>query len=304
MRFLLGFSALLLVSGFALADTVGGNGTFNALPGSLGTSVSGTQGTPFWNNFSMDTTTGCAGCVAGQMNVGQLLTQTGNFSAGNLNINVLGGASVASDYTTTDTASDPGDPTSFNFVRNATAYQVSLLFADSSLNESAGGQITTQIGIFDETTHTTDLLYSDIEGVSNGMTVGPTGTQAFPNINNGHTYELYSVVCYARPSLPALCNTYFSDTGATPNTGNATSGLKFNGSSTEWNHFALFQLANGAGYAIGFEDSNSNLSPEGAGDFNDIVIEFQAIPEPGTIAFMGLGLAGLGLLGRRRFAKN
>jgi PEP-CTERM motif len=28
------------------------------------------------------------------------------------------------------------------------------------------------------------------------------------------------------------------------------------------------------------------------------------VPEPGTIAIMGLGLAGLGLIGRRRFAKK
>jgi hypothetical protein len=77
-----------------------------------------------------------------------------------------------------------------------------------------------------------------------------------------------------------------------------------------WNHFALFELANGE-EVLGFEDSpwapGSTNGGEGIGDFNDIIIALSPVvsaPEPGTIAIMGMGLAGLGFIGRRRFAKK
>jgi hypothetical protein len=64
----------------------------------------------------------------------------------------------------------------------------------------------------------------------------------------------------------------------------------------------LFQLASG-NYVLGFEDGNGMFT-EGIGDFNDIVVGLVAVPEPGTIAIMGLGLAALGVLGRRRVARK
>jgi hypothetical protein len=77
-----------------------------------------------------------------------------------------------------------------------------------------------------------------------------------------------------------------------------------------WNHFALFTLASGD-EVIGFEDSpwlpGTANGSEGIGDFNDIIIALSpaiSAPEPGTLAIMGLGLAGLGVLSRRRFAKK
>jgi hypothetical protein len=62
---------------------------------------------------------------------------------------------------------------------------------------------------------------------------------------------------------------------------------------------------NSGNYVVGFTGQNG-LFGEGHGDFQDVVIELSAstVPEPGTIAIMGLGLAGLGILGRRRFAKK
>jgi hypothetical protein len=217
------------------------------------------------------------------MNIGYVLTDSGGLTGTTA---VLGSDTVSSDYVGTGGA----DPTAFNFVRNATAYNVTLLFADSGLDTSTNPAtgVGSQFGYY--------LLSSPgtlISLYTPGLTSSPTGTASF---NPSGNYGFYDTVCYAASGgVCTSSETYYTSQAAT---GNNTGG-------SAWNHFALFQLASGS-YVIGFTGQNGMFG-EGLGDFQDTVIELtvqNAVPEPGTIAIMGLGLAALGFIGRRRFARK
>jgi hypothetical protein len=286
-----------VLSGGLFADTLGGlsTGTFSAMPNNI--TIANDQATPpsnngpFWDNNSAKP----SGTAS---NIGDLLGETGDFPS----TNVLGSSTVADDYT----GANGVDPTAFNFVRNAASTNVSLLYANSSENWVATtgiGEVPTTIGLYDITTSTPYALYGPGASVGHGTqtsgtaVIGPTETQAFPNIANGDTYEVYATLCYDR----SVCETFYSDSVTGTNLGPGNNGAAT--SAAGWNHFALFELNNGS-YVIGFEDTNCPTCSEGLGDFSDLVIEIQSIPEPGTVALMGLGFAGLGFLGRRRLAKR
>jgi hypothetical protein len=214
------------------------------------------------------------------MNVGYVLTDTGAMTG---MPSYIPGDSVSTDFVATGGA----DPSAFNFVRNATAYNVTLLFADSAENTGANPAtgVGEQIGYY--TGSGTTVLYNV------GETATPTGTQSFNPGPSGEPYGIYETVCYAASAGVCTSSETYTTTG---NFGNNSGGAG-------WNHFALFQLASGS-YVIGFTGQNG-LFGENIGDFQDTVIELSVIaPEPGTIAIMGLGLAALGVLGRRRFPRK
>ena len=306
-------AAGVLFSGGLFADTITGTSTAGATTLTAVGSVSGTANwlsnaqDPygvgniisglFWNNPSDDAVTITGGVITSivstapansigptteaqhMANIGYLLTDTGAFAG---SPSVLGSDTVSKDYVNT---AGP-DPTSFSFVRTLTAENISMLFASSNYNNVTG---TTQIGYFVGSTYVpgaggngTVLWNSVTNQYSPG---GNGGAMAF---NPSGAYGFFAVVCPVGQTCYTL--TTNGNTGNAPGTG--------------YDHFAAFQTTAG-NWVIAFTSQNGFFG-EGEGDYQDAVFEIttvSATPEPGTIAILGLGLAGLGILGRRRFAK-
>lgn len=293
-RYLFIVAAVVVLAGSMLADTVVCpacvGGTYSAFPATFSLSTKAFTGSDpglaspvFWNNPSDDTGIGPGQSGSHMMNVGYVLTDSGGVTG---TPSVIGSDSVTSDFVATGGA----DPGAFAFVRNATAYNVVLLFADSGMNTGGNpyaGVVGSQIGYYVGGTYTP--LYNL------GLTLSPTGSEAF-TAGLGTQYGFYDTICYAASG--GFCTSFETYTSGNGNYGTSNGGAA-------WNHFALFQLASG-NYVIGFTGQNG-LYGEDTGDFQDTLIELQAIvsaPEPGTVAIMGLGLAALGLVGRRRFGRK
>jgi PEP-CTERM motif len=291
---------------------------------------------PFWNNYSGDT----VGANAHQNNVGDILagSSTGtNLLGGTTNLTgtptVLGTSTQVNGSYYALTSGAGGDPVTvnttttnvtpaldFQFQSTQTSYAISLLFADSGNNTGTSGTATsigTYImlgGVFTEASLIDGAVANNTTGTATALTVTNAQNNNELVVNNGTIYGFYATVCYAFTGTTCTASvTYTTGNGnfVTPGfTGTQDAGWL---GSLGWNHFALFNLASGE-EVLGFEDSpwaitNSSAGGEAEGDFNDVVIGLvgntaQAAPEPGTIAIMGLGLAGLGILGRRRFAKK
>jgi len=289
-------AAVVAFSGSVLADTVtcstcvaGGSSAFpttfsaSTIAWTNNTTPVLTPGTPFWNDPSDDPGTGLGQGATHMMNIGYVLTDSGGLTG---TTSVLGSDTVTSDFV----AAGGTDPAAFNFVRNATAYNVTLLFADGGENTGTNPVLGlgSQFGYYSGSTFT--ALYNV------GQTFSPTGTQAFnPSVAVGTAYGFYDTVCYTFSG--GVCTSFETYTTASGAAGSSPGGAA-------WNHFALFQLASGA-YVIGFTGQNGVFG-ENLGDFQDTVVEISlaSVPEPGTVAIMGLGLAALGVLGRRRFARK
>jgi len=291
--------AALGFAGFAFADTVASTaGTaFTNFPTITGTgstaTFAGYPGSPFWDNSTTDAALGSGS----KGNVGFFLQNLGDFTTGT---NFLGGAGVyRSDSTTPANA-----PTSFSFLQGASTVSVTLLFASAGNNFGAFG---TTIFLYDTSNPATrQVLWSSgqLWASSGGMVNNSNlGTTSFANSVGGTTNTTVSANNFASWGIGATtctnsiagtgCNTFFSNSGL--NTGGETAHA----------HFALFAANAGAStYYAGFEDVLGTSGTEGVGDFNDVIFRITtnaaaAVPEPTTVAFVGLGLVGIGMLRRR-----
>jgi PEP-CTERM motif-containing protein len=201
----------------------------------------------------------------------------------------------------------------FSFQSQATAFNIALLFADSG-SDTGSGPAGTIFGTYTETATNSGVftltpLTDPVDTTTGATTIA---TNDMIGGGAGAFYGFYATVCY-HISGTSCDESVTYTTGAGNWSTNMASGNMFMGA-LGWNHFALFELASGE-EVIGFTDTPFSLAtnPLGLGDFNDLVVGLtgnppnnfgSSAPEPGTIAIMGLGLAGLGLIGRRRFAKK
>jgi hypothetical protein len=268
-------AAVFALGGSLLADAVNSaTGTFSAFPSGFAASTPtwindqtppATPGAPFWNNPSDDPGPG----GTHQMNIGDVLTDSGGLTG---STPVLGADIVTEQFT----AAGGADPTAFDFVSTGNAFNLGLLFALSGLNTNNPSQGTTVFGYY------VGSSYTQLYAVNNTSSL--TDTEVIDPTTSGNDYGFYATVCYA----PSECETYTTGDG---NFGSVSGGAG-------WNHFALFQLASG-NYALGFTAADAMVG-ENLGDFNDVVVELAAVPEPAAIATMALGLTALAIYKRRQ----
>jgi hypothetical protein len=231
---------------------------------------------------------------------------------------------------TTGISGNTNDATSaLNFVRQAGALQISLAYAFSGNNGNV------EIGIYDQANPYAKhliLAQSDTANSTNlNNEIGPVytsgllfagstnmGTYSLSNGSPYATWGIYvrtcsegSVVTFAQCRADHDVNTYYM--GATSQLDSANGYQTYD---PAHEHFALFQAGSNVNqYYAGIEDYAFNTAfktanpIEGAGDYKDIILSITTgigidpVPEPATVSIMGLGLAGLGLIGRRKLKK-
>jgi hypothetical protein len=245
------------------------------------TGASGVQGNPFWNNFSTD---------GANMNVGYYLTGSGG--AAGFTTNYIGHA--ASSVYLASAAPPPNEnpQTNFNFVREASLINVSVLYTNAGFNQNRPGVGPgTEIGIYDVSNPASRIvlfaagsLFNPGVGTGGVYNLNLAATPSASDVGTFASYGFYATVC----PTAATCQTYF--TNSSLNTINA--GVQ---------RFALFQsTTNALTFYLAFDDGDV-LGAEAFGDFNDIIIRITtATPEPVSLALVGFGLLAGGLVRRYR----
>jgi len=277
-------AAAMLLPAAAWGDIVTSTGAgFVSVPVTF-TSTTGSNSSPYWNNNSLDGMNMNAGDYLGGVNLSlgttDYLSSSGGFGS----------------YLSTGA---PGfdAPMNFSFLQTALSVDVTLLYTKAAANMGPYG---TEIGLYNV------LDPSQKEVLFAHGTLNKPGGGIYNN--NVSPLSPFSAGTWANYGIYATTCDYF---GVTCTNFYSNSGLNPAGDTTQ-QHFALFQNAqNPNTYFIGFEDIYGMNATEGYGDFNDAIFRLQTtssftpriestVPEPGTFSVLALGLAGLGLLRRRR----
>lgn len=135
-----------------------------------------------------------------------------------------------------------------------------------------------EIGIVNYTTNTRTVLFDGVVPVG----LGETNTITLPA---GTSYGFYMVRIAEEETYHTQSQFNVS---AEPNP-------------LTHQHFAIFQttLAGLQTFFVGIEDWHRSAE-EGAGDYQDVVLQVTVTPEPSVMSMIGLGLAAVGFYGVRR----
>jgi hypothetical protein len=255
-----------------------------------------------------------------QGNVGNFLTGTGSFASPVSGCPTCGPNYIAGGQMAVSSGNTPDYVSNLNFVRQAGALSISLLYANSAENGFA------EFGIYDASNPDQNHVILQgglVTNLNNDIgTVYTSGAMYSGNTYLGNydlsagspyaTWGLYERVCEEGAVSYAQCNadgqiaTFYM--GA-----NSQLPAQYVPNDTAHEHFALFQSGSNLNvYYAGLEDYAYTAAfptepVEGYGDFSDLVFgittSVDTAPEPSSISAVMLGLAALGLLGRRRMRK-
>lgn len=277
-------AAFAVVPTLAFGDTIVG-GTSASFPSTpiTGTPTSGNQGSPYWNDASLDGT---------NQNVGYFLTGTGGFSGGT-NYN-------PTTQLTNGTANPINASTAFDFLRDSTTDTLVMLGAFSNFGGTAAGTPDDVVGWYE--TDSTGTVNGTKHQLFAGGTEQAAVGQSFA-FNPTSFYGFYLTTCVTLSGNTCTQSaTYYTNTSFDT----VTEYSNFvGGTSVVHQHFAEFG-GSGESYFIGIEDGSNTFGAEAYGDFNDVIFQVQAtapaVPEPATFGMVGAGLVAL-FLQRRRLAR-
>lgn len=303
-------AAVTLFGSMAFADTLNTGGGFNTSTGTLGAFNLGTQGsctggvctdgTTFFNNTSGDVVNSSTAA-----NAGDFLSASGAFATPVSGCSTCGVNYMASGgQMYTQTANSPNFASAFSFIRQAASVEITILYANSSVNNNA------EFGLYDASSQSNALNNHEIAQAV-GSNLNTMIGQSYNLTNNYASYGIYVRTCtvnaanHACPGANVV--TDFSNVAMNSVNGDDPA------ADANHMHWALFQSGtNAAIYYLAFEDfslqSGTRNVTEGYGDYNDIILELDTtasgVPEPATLSIVGLSLAGLGFLGRRKLKKS
>jgi hypothetical protein len=314
-------AAAMLVGTVAYADTLNNAAGFNQSTGVFSAFNQGTRGscngmgvctdgTPFWNNTSGDVVSSSGNPGGSNLaNAGDFLSAGGAFGTGT----VLGCSTCGTNYMAsngqmyTQAANSPNFATAFSFIRQAASVTITLLYANSSTNNNA------EFGIYDASSQNNALMNHEVVQAV-GTNLNNIIGQTYSVTQNYATWGVYARTCSqnaptgACPGGPSgFVQTEFSNLAMNSVNGDTPA------ADANHMHWALFQSGtNAAVYYLALKDyvftgTQTRNPTEGYGDYNDIILRIDtsiaSIPEPATLSIMGLGLVGLGILGRRKLKK-
>lgn len=261
---------LLVIACVVKADTITGGGSFFS-----GGAAPNEGGSTYWDNHSND---------GAHKNVGYFLTGTGAFAGSGSWVSSL----------------------SWLGATYATPLQ-SLAFTPSGTNELlrvlgnfSGNSV--EFGYYDANSATPQstlvaLVSTDGAGGATGFTTTFKSTYASYGFYLRYTNKVGSVFV---PSPADLYMSQTSKSGGNSSSEVANPGISGVGTFGPHQHFTVFATGNPRSNIIAVTDAWGYYTGENGGDYQDLVISITDLPEPATFGFIGLGLAALAVLRRRR----